>query len=284
MEVTGTVEIFKALAEESRLRILTLLLQGEMCVCEIEASLSMTQSNASRHLTVLKNAGIVSSTKRAQWTHYKIDENFERNNRGLLNYVSEKVALLPGYKADIEQMHKCKSSDLCNQQGLTRYEKGGIHMNRKVLFLCTSNSARSQMAEALLNHIGAGTFDAFSAGSDPAAEIHPMAVKVLEAAGFSMVGKKPKPLQEYIHEDFDFIITLCDRMKESCPSFPGQPIFAHWGMPDPADFVGNTTEKEGAFEKTFLELSHRIHLLINIPVEKLDRFALEQRVKDIASL
>lgn len=157
-------------------------------------------------------------------------------------------------------------------------------MKRTVLFLCTSNSARSQMAEALLNHIGSGTFTAFSAGSVPAAEIHPMAVKILETAGFNLAGKKPKSLQEYVQTDFDFIITLCDKMKESCPTFPGKPIFAHWGMPDPADFDGDDANKLRVFDKTFRELSNRIHLFINIPIEKLDRMALEQKVKEIGSL
>ena len=85
-----------------------------MCVCEIEASLELTQSNASRHLTVLKNAGILSSTKQAQWTHYKLNEEFKKNNQGLLHYIAEKVKLLPGYENDIDQMHKCKDQDMCN--------------------------------------------------------------------------------------------------------------------------------------------------------------------------
>jgi arsenate reductase len=137
------------------------------------------------------------------------------------------------------------------------------------------------MAEALLNHSGEGRFTALSAGSNPVPEVHPVAVKVLENAGFDMTGKRPKSLQEYIHEDFDFIITLCDKMKETCPVFPGQPIFAHWGMPDPADFDGDETEKVRAFETTLRELSHRIHLFLNIPIDKLDRMALEQKVKEI---
>ena len=156
-------------------------------------------------------------------------------------------------------------------------------MKRKVLFLCTSNSARSQIAEALLNYIGKGTYTAFSAGSNPAPEIHPLAVKVLESAGFDMTGKRPKSLKEYSHEDFDFIITLCDKMKENCPVFPGQPIFAHWGMPDPADFDGEDADKVKAFDQTYRELAHRIHLFNMIPIEKLDRMALEQKVGEIGA-
>lgn len=108
------VDIFRALAEESRLRIMALLLQGELCVCKIEASLELSQSNASRHLTVLKNAGILSYTKQAQWTYYRINEQFRKSNQELLNYISEKVKLLPSYEADIAQMQKCKDKDLCD--------------------------------------------------------------------------------------------------------------------------------------------------------------------------
>jgi ArsR family transcriptional regulator len=114
LEVIDMVDIFKALAEESRLRILTLLIQGEMCVCEIEASLDLAQSNASRHLTVLRNAGILSCTKQAQWTYYKLNEEFKRGNQELLNYISEKVKQLPSYETDIDQMLKCKNLDMCN--------------------------------------------------------------------------------------------------------------------------------------------------------------------------
>lgn len=139
------------------------------------------------------------------------------------------------------------------------------------------------MAEAVLNQLGRDRFVAFSAGSDPADEIHPLACKVLSRAGFDMTGKRPKSLKEFLTEDFDFVITLCDRMKENCPIFPGQPIFAHWGSPDPADFKGEEEEKTRLFDKTFMEISQRVSLFINLPMEKLDRMALEIRVKEIGA-
>ena len=110
------VDIFKALAEESRLRILALLMQEEMCVCELENCLELTQSNASRHLTILKNAGILTSTKNAQWIYYKVSEEFVRTNQDLFRYISEKIKQLPSYEADIEQLQKCKTMDLCNSK------------------------------------------------------------------------------------------------------------------------------------------------------------------------
>ena len=108
------VDIFKALAEESRLRILALLMQGEMCVCEIEDCLELTQSNASRHLTVLKNAGILTSTKKAQWAYYKLNDEFLKENQDLFNYISAKIKMFLGYETDIDQMQKCKAKDMCN--------------------------------------------------------------------------------------------------------------------------------------------------------------------------
>lgn len=156
-------------------------------------------------------------------------------------------------------------------------------MKRKVLFLCTKNSARSQMAESILNYRGSDNFIAYSAGSNPANEIHPLTFKALTYAGFDMTGKRPKSMQEYINGEFDFIITLCDRMKENCPIFPGQPILAHWGMPDPVEFEGTEQEKLKFFEKTINEISQRITLFLNLPMAKLDRMALELKVKEIGT-
>ena len=108
------IKIFKALSDETRLRILSLVWNGEMCVCEIEKSLSLTQSNASRHLTALKNAGILSSFKKAQWAYYKVDEHFCKDSKDLFNFIDYKFKTLPNYLADVEQMYKCKKENLCN--------------------------------------------------------------------------------------------------------------------------------------------------------------------------
>lgn len=107
------VDIFKALAEESRLRILALLMQDEMCVCEIEECLKMTQSNVSRHLTALKNGGIVDSYKKAQWTYYKVSEGFKTENENLWIYLDQKMSSIPSFNTDAEECRKCKRQDLC---------------------------------------------------------------------------------------------------------------------------------------------------------------------------
>lgn len=154
-------------------------------------------------------------------------------------------------------------------------------MSYKVLFLCSKNSARSQIAEAVMNGKADERFMAYSAGSLPAGELHPLALDVLTGAGIDTAGLRPKPMNVYSGVDFDFIITLCDSMRETCPVFPGQPIVAHWGMPDPAEFDGTYDERLRFFKKTLMEITQRILLFMSLPIEKLDRLALEAKVRDI---
>jgi arsenate reductase (thioredoxin) len=152
----------------------------------------------------------------------------------------------------------------------------------RLLFLCTGNSARSQMAEAILNARGKGRFRAESAGSRPAARVNPYAVETLREFNIPWSGHAPRSVAGLEREPWDFVITVCDRAKESCPIFAGQPLMAHWGMPDPADVAGDA-EKRAAFRDTFLLLSRRIDLLLALPVEKLERLALEARLKAIGA-
>lgn len=151
----------------------------------------------------------------------------------------------------------------------------------RILILCTGNSARSQIAEALLQRKGHGRFEAASAGSRPAARVNPFAVRVLAEAGIPWEGRTPRGLDGLEREPWDFVITVCDRAKESCPYFPGQPVLAHWGMPDPAEVEGSEEEKLAAFRDTLQVLARRIDLLLALPVEKLERLVLERRVGEI---
>ena len=151
----------------------------------------------------------------------------------------------------------------------------------RLLFLCAGNSARSQMAEALLNWKGRGRFRAESAGSRPADRVNPHAIETLRDYDVPWAGHAPRGIDGLEREPWDFVITVCDRAKESCPIFPGQPILAHWGMPDPADVAGDEAAQRQAFEAAFLLLSRRIDLLLALPIEKLERLALEARVRTI---
>jgi arsenate reductase len=135
----------------------------------------------------------------------------------------------------------------------------------RVLFLCTGNSARSQMAEALLNAKGRGRFEAASAGSRPATKVNPYALETLREFKIPWAGDAPRSIDGLECEHWDFVITVCDRAKEACPIFPGRPTFAHWGMPDPAEAEGDDAAKRAAFRGAFLELTRRIDLLLALP-------------------
>jgi arsenate reductase len=154
----------------------------------------------------------------------------------------------------------------------------------RVLFLCTGNSARSQIAEAVLNRKGRGRFRAESAGSSPAAKVNPYAVQTLVESGIDWEGHPPRGLTGLDREPWDFVITVCDRAKEACPVFPGQPILAHWGMPDPAAIEGNEAITRAAFVDALTLISRRVDLLLALPVEKLDRLILEAKIQAIGEL
>jgi protein-tyrosine-phosphatase len=141
----------------------------------------------------------------------------------------------------------------------------------RVLFLCTGNSARSQMAEAILNHKAAGRIVARSAGSQPAARVHPLALDTLRAHGLEWAGHPPQGIEQVLREPWDLVVTVCDHAKESCPLFPSAHTQLHWGMPDPAAAGGDDTAKRAAFRDAYLLLSRRIDLLLALPLERLER-------------
>ena len=151
----------------------------------------------------------------------------------------------------------------------------------RVLVVCTGNSARSQMAEALFNHLGSGRIIAESAGSRPAARVNPFAIEALDKARIPWAGHPPRGLEGLEREHWDFVITVCDRAKESCPILPGQLVVAHWGMPDPAEVEGSDDAKRAAFRDALALIRRRIELMLALPMEKLKRLALEARVKAI---
>jgi arsenate reductase len=154
-----------------------------------------------------------------------------------------------------------------------------------VLFLCTGNSARSIMAEAILNHKGRPNFHAFSAGSHPTGKVNPFALSQLEAANLPVVGLRSKSRNEFAKPDafkMDFIFTVCDNAAgEICPIWPGQPVTAHWGLPDPAAVTGSDDEKRKAFRDTFLMLERRISLFTALPIATLDWMALKKQAQII---
>lgn len=155
-----------------------------------------------------------------------------------------------------------------------------------VLFLCTGNSARSIMAEAVLNQLGGGMFRAYSAGSHPAGTVNPYALDLLQRNRFRTDGLRSKNWDEFAQPGapvMDFVLTVCDKAAgEVCPVWPGQPMSAHWGVEDPAEFEGTEEEKHRAFTSVFMILRTRVALLVNLPLEKLDKLSLQKELHSIA--
>ncbi len=154
-----------------------------------------------------------------------------------------------------------------------------------VLFLCTGNSARSIMAEALLNRAGQGRFRAFSAGSHPKGRVHPYTLDLLRKLDFDVSGSRSKSWTEFAGAGapkLDFVFTVCDdAASEVCPVWPGQPMTAHWGVPDPAAATGNEAELRYAFADTLRMLTNRINIFVSLPVRSLDSLALQRRLDAI---
>jgi arsenate reductase len=156
-----------------------------------------------------------------------------------------------------------------------------------VLFICTHNSARSIMAEGLLNSIGRGKFVAYSAGSHPAGQVNPYALKTLARLRIPTDGYRSKDWDEFARTGapvMDFVFTVCDNAAgEVCPVWPGQPMTAHWGVPDPAALQGTDEEKAKAFWDSAVTLKRRIELMLALPLNSLDRLAIQREIKEIGS-
>lgn len=154
-----------------------------------------------------------------------------------------------------------------------------------VLFLCTGNSARSIMAEGIMNHKGRPTFTAYSAGSHPSGKVRPEALRQLESARLPTAGLRSKAWDEFSGPDaprLDFVFTVCDNAaQEVCPVWPGQPMTAHWGVPDPAAVQGTPDQVAKAFRDAFFLLDRRISLFLSLPLATLDQFSLQKEVDDI---
>lgn len=154
-----------------------------------------------------------------------------------------------------------------------------------VLFLCTGNSARSIIAEAVMNRIGVGKFKAYSAGSQPKGEVHPVALELLKKQNYDVSAFRSKDWTEFAEPgapQMDFVFTVCDNAAaEACPVWPGQPMSAHWGLPDPAAIISSEVDQHLAFADTLRMLTQRIDIFINLPLSSLDKMALQKRLDDI---
>ncbi len=168
---------------------------------------------------------------------------------------------------------------------LLRESLNGVARIYNVLFLCTGNSARSILAESLIDHWGGGRFKGYSAGSFPKGEVHPLALDLLRKLGLPSQGMRSKSWDEFARPGapvMDFVFTVCDQAAgEICPIWPGNPVTAHWGVPDPAAAIGTEAERRNAFRAALLTLENRIKLFAALPLDKLDRIPVARNVDEI---
>lgn len=239
------LEFLKLLAHDIRWRILLALSHSDYRVEELVKQIKQPYNLVSYHLKRLRLQRLVTerrSTADARDIYYSLNLGQFRQL-----YFDAGQSLHPAVSEPIEQAK-------AHVKTLTASPV-------RVLFLCTHNSARSQMAEGLLRQLGGKKVDVFSAGSEPTS-IHPLAIKVMSNRGIDLRTHQPKHLKEFLGQDFDYIITVCDRVREVCPIFPGDPEQIHWSFPDPAAIEGNLEAQEKGFDDTARELTNRIQYLL----------------------
>ncbi|GCE25109.1 ArsR family transcriptional regulator [Dictyobacter alpinus] len=238
--------ILKLIAHEVRWNLLQVLAESDYRVQDLVQLLDLPQNVISYHLRLLRQEHVVKERRSS---------------------VDERSSY---YSIDLERLHTLYQSAaaslhpaLADWIGDEQPEAMGPSKVR-VLFLCTKNSSRSQMAEALLRYHSHGAIEVYSAGSLPAETIHPMALKVLTRIGLDGQQHYPKYVEAFRQQQFDYIVTLCDQQKETCPTFPGDPRRIHWSFADPALVEGSEEVRYRAFEQTALQLTMRIRLLLSL--------------------
>lgn len=275
MEKKAIVEAFGAIAQATRLEALRLLLDHlseGIAAGEIARLLDVPQNTMSAHLAVLKRAGLVRTQRSGTTVVYQADTECVWK---LVDYLVTDF----GAQALPQSGNRPRT-----------IPRSGLLEDRvyNVLFICTANSARSIMGEAILNREGEGRFRAFSAGSHPRGEIHPLAMASLEALGYETTGLRSKSWSEFARPDapvMDFVFTVCDRAAgEQCPVWLGHPITAHWGIEDPEIVTGSAFQREAAFEDAARFLKNRIVAFVSLPVESIDSMSLRQKLTEIGLL
>ena len=277
MESSFGTDAFTALGHPGRLAVFRLLARRAphgVRPGEIIGALGLKPSTLSVHLAMLERAGLIRARRDGKSIYYRIA-------------LDEVGALVDFLVNDC-----CRGRpELCvplAARSLEPLVEGPDQMPDRVfnvLFICVGNSARSIVAEALLTEIGSGKFTAFSAGTKPYSEMNPFALEVLESNGHDVSVLRAKNVGEFQGADappLDFVFTLCDAAaNEECPPWPGQPITAHWGMPDPVKATGTEAEKALAFKITYGVLRRRLSAFVALPIGTLDRISLQRRLDDI---
>ena len=270
MDSTAAIKILSALGHEGRLSVFRLLARRapqEVRPGEITEATGLKPSTLSAHLTALSEAGLVQSRRNGTSIYYAL--------------AADRTQAFTGYLLE----DCCRGRpDLCAPNPETK----PVTDQKSVLFLCTGNSARSILAEALLRQAGAGRFVTYSAGTRPSGDVNPHVLDLLRRNDHDISGLRSKDLDEMQGEDaptFDFVFTVCDHAaNEDCPAWPCQPISAHWGLPDPAAAKGTEAEIALAFAEAYRTLNTRIEAFAALPIETLDRLSLQSEADQIGML
>ena len=274
METKTAVVALAALAQESRLSVFRLLVEAGsagMAAGKIAESLGMAPSSLSFHLKELTHAGMATARQEGRFIIY--EANFAK--------AAELVAFLS---------ENCCGGQSCDLSCNACVSAPGVAMPVadkafNVLILCTGNSARSILAEALINRLGQGRLQAYSAGSQPTGKVNPFAIEKLHSIQYPTDSLRSKSWDEFAAPgapQMDFIITVCDNAAgEVCPLWPGQPVSAHWGFEDPAAVQGSDEDKRRAFDKVFRLMLNRVRLLVNLPLDALDQVARQRELRAI---
>jgi arsenate reductase len=288
-------QFFHALSDPTRLRCLALLYsQGEVCVCELTRTLGQSQPKISRHLGLLRDLGLVEARRAGVWMHYRITPTLPDWALSVLAAALPTFAASQQGQADLcvwaNKPVSCLPEISIMSNPESEQTKGECVMEQpvyNVLFLCTGNSARSIMAEALLNHWGKGRFKAYSAGSHPRGGTHPLTLELLQRLNFPAAELRSKSWDEFAQPGapvMDFVFTVCDTARdEICPVWPGQPMTAHWGVPDPVAVEGDEVMRMLAFREAFRVLENRIKLFTSLPLGQLDKLRIKSEIDRIGT-
>lgn len=262
------------LGHPQRLAVFRLLMRrypDHVPASEISAALEIKPSTLSSYLSALMQAGLVTQAREGTWLRYQIDMQTTRET------------------LDILYLDCCRGRpEICGPKPFMGRQEGQQVESRKynVLFICSGNSARSIFAEAILTALDTDRFNVHSAGTRPQSSLNPMAVAMLQNKGHDTAGLRSKTIAEYMGENapqFDFVFTVCDQAaNEECPTWDGQPISAHWGMPDPVKAEGSKAERSLAFQEAYGLLKRRLQNFTALPIEELNRISLQRAVDEIA--
>ncbi len=232
-------ELFKILGDPTRLRLAVLLaVHGETCVCHLAFALDEPDYKVSRHLAVMRSAGLVEARREGTWMYYRLSDPKNRFEKNLEDFLKASLSGHPVVKSDCERISRA----ICElKSSLTKKENQKI----KVLFLCTGNSCRSQMAEGWARHLKGNLIDPYSAGIQTHG-LDASAVKVMQDAGVDISGHRSKTLDDLAGLEFDCVVTVCDRTRETCPVFPGKVKKIHRGFDDPPTLAKDAKTEEEA--------------------------------------